>query len=73
MPRRQIDPNRPNEDWQGNNMAIACPVCGKVFIISGHLHPTGRECPVCRESTGRVQGGRDSGGAAEIHWTYPAD
>lgn len=39
MPRRQIDPNRPNEDWQGNNMAIGCPVCRKVFIVSGILPP----------------------------------
>ena len=38
------------EDWQGNNMALACPVCLKVYIVSGLLHRTGRECPNCGKS-----------------------
>ncbi len=38
------------EDWQGNNIAIACVVCLKVFIVSGMIHPKGRECPNCGKS-----------------------
>jgi len=38
------------EDWQGNNIAFACPICLKVFIVSGMLHRDGRECPNCGKS-----------------------
>jgi hypothetical protein len=38
------------EDWQGNNIALACPVCLKVFIVSGMIHRKGRECPSCGKS-----------------------
>lgn len=38
------------EDWQGNNIALACPVCLKVFIVSGMIHRKGRECPNCGKS-----------------------
>ena len=32
-------------DWQGNNIAICCPSCSKVFIVSGMMHRDGRKCP----------------------------
>lgn len=35
------------EDWVGNNIALACPVCLKVFIVSGLIHRQGRDCPNC--------------------------
>jgi hypothetical protein len=38
------------EDWQGNNIALACPVCFKVFIVSGLIHKNGRVCPNCRKA-----------------------
>ena len=55
-----------SEDWLGNNAAFTCPVCNKVFIVSGLLNPNGRDCPGCGKSTGRVVGGKDSGGTATI-------
>ena len=32
-------------DWVGNNIALACPACLKVFIVSGLIHREGRKCP----------------------------
>jgi hypothetical protein len=34
------------EDWYGNNAAVQCTACGKVFIVSAVLHRKGRSCPV---------------------------
>jgi hypothetical protein len=42
------------EDWQGNNIALACPVCLKVFLVSGMIHRNGRECPNCGKSKASV-------------------
>ncbi len=36
-----------DEDWFGNNAAVTCFACGKVFISSQVLHRRGRACPVC--------------------------
>jgi hypothetical protein len=49
---RDLDRNRLGllEDWVGNNIALACPVCLKVFIVSGLIHHKGRECPNCGKS-----------------------
>lgn len=49
MLTRDLDKNRLSiqEDWQGNNIAFACPVCLKVFIVSGLIHKQGRDCPNC--------------------------
>lgn len=55
-------------DWEGNNAAITCPPCGKVYVVSGILHPDGRKCPQCGKSTGHVKGGKKSGGAAYVEW-----
>lgn len=73
MRRRAIDPHRPGDDWEGNNIAITCPVCGKVYIVSELIHHGERPCPGCGDSTGRVQGGRVSGGEAEVRWRWPGD
>ncbi|MGD0207507.1 MAG: hypothetical protein ABSC89_07880 [Verrucomicrobiota bacterium] len=55
------------EDWAGNNIALECPVCGKVYIVSKQLHGE-RHCPCCGKSRGMVTGGRESGGTASIIW-----
>jgi len=26
------------EDWEGNNIAVECPACEEVFIVSKQLH-----------------------------------
>ena len=68
---RDLDPTNLSdaEDWEGNNIAFACPVCAKVFIVSGHMHRGRRSCPNCGKSTGVVTGGRESGGTASISWS----
>lgn len=74
MPRRDVsnDPSdhAAGEDWEGNNVAFACPVCGKVFIVSGAatIHNGARKCPSCGKSSGHVDGGRKSDGHAWIEW-----
>ena len=37
----------PLEDWYGNNAAVACYACGKVFLTSQVLNRKGRACPQC--------------------------
>jgi len=65
--QRAIDPNQLGEDWLGNNIAVTCPLCKKVFVASGHLNRGGRKCPKCGRSTALVNGGKDSNGTATIH------
>jgi hypothetical protein len=55
-------------DWFGNNAAFTCPLCHKVFIVSGMFHKEGRECPNCKRSRGFVRGGRVKEGVAFIEW-----
>lgn len=57
-----------DEDWVGNNAAFTCPPCGKVFLVSNHMHDGARPCPACGGSTGYVVGGKASGGSARIEW-----
>ena len=38
-----------NLAWVGNNAAFACPMCGSVFIVSGHVHPVIPKKPGVRE------------------------
>lgn len=71
MPRKEISPDNlgKDEDWEGNNAAFKCPVCGKVFIVSAIIHKGIRKCPECNKSTGYCSdGGRKSGGNARIEW-----
>jgi hypothetical protein len=74
MPMREIDRAaiRPDEDWIGNNAAFTCPVCNRVFVVSGLLHKKGRACD-CRHSRGFVTGGKDSGGRAWLEWDASKD
>lgn len=69
MPERMLDPESPGEDWVGNNIAVKCPLCAKVFIVSAILHRNGRDCPSCGKSRGWVKGGRKSCGQAGIKWS----
>lgn len=57
------------EDWQGNNIAVACPVCLKVFIVSGMIHRKGRECPSCGKSKAFVS---QDGKAGSIECSEPS-
>jgi hypothetical protein len=54
--KRELDKDRlsRSEDWVGNNIALACPVCSKVFIVSGLIHKKGRSCPECKKATAYV-------------------
>jgi len=56
------------EDWWGNNIALTCPACKKVFIVSAHMKGGERVCPKCGKSRGIVSGGKDSGGTASVIW-----
>lgn len=69
MKTRNLEPNSlgQKEDWSGNNIAIECPVCAKVYIVSARIHGE-RKCPGCGRSRGIVRGGRDSGGKASVVW-----
>ena len=52
MPKRDLHKENLSQtwDWYGNNVAITCPVCKKVYLTSGNLHRKGRSCPVCCKS-----------------------
>jgi ribosomal protein S27E len=67
MKTKELDPQNlgPKEDWEGNNIAFACPACGEVYIVSERIHGE-RKCPACGKSRGIVTGGKDSGGIASI-------
>lgn len=43
-----------DEDWYGNNAAVHCPLCGKVFIASTFINKGQRECPNCRRSSAEI-------------------
>jgi predicted RNA-binding Zn-ribbon protein involved in translation (DUF1610 family) len=61
---RQLDSK---EDWEGNNIAFACPLCETVYIVSHRIHGGERKCPACGKSRGLVNGGRkQSGSTASI-------
>ena len=73
--RKDLDPQKPDKpnDWEGNNAAFTCPLCHKVFIVSGIIHRGGRDCPECQGSHGRVVGGKRKGGSAYIEWSDSAE
>lgn len=70
MVKREIDPRAiaHYEDWVGNNAAFTCTKCGKIFLVSGLLHKSGRVCPECGQTRAFVSGGQKSGGQACIEW-----
>jgi hypothetical protein len=43
-----------SEDWYGNNAALRCPVCRKVFIVSEFLNKGQRGCPSCHTSSAEI-------------------
>ena len=71
MPSKTLDPSdlSTDEDWEGNNAALTCPHCGKVFIVTTFEPYRGkRDCPGCGQSTGYIEGGKKSGGTARLEW-----
>ena len=72
MNTRELNPKDlgKTEDWAGNNIAVTCPVCEKVYVVSGLLHREGRKCPnlSCGKSKAFVKRGKDSDGKASIQW-----
>lgn len=68
MVTRIIRPQDLDSDFLGNNAAFTCPMCNKVFIVSGFLSDRKRQCPNCGKSTGYVKGGAKSGGRAFIEY-----
>lgn len=84
MPVRFLDPQKyreslagdANADWHGNNAAFSCPMCSKVFVVSGFLAEgaNGRGCPGCGKSIGFVSGSfREEGSQARIEWELDDD
>jgi hypothetical protein len=57
------------EDWRGNNIALACPLCLKVFIVSGMIHRSGRDCPHCGKSKAFVS---QDGKTASVETSEPS-
>lgn len=55
-----------HEDWYGNNAAICCTSCGKVFLVSAVLHRKGRSCPACGLCSATVT-------KSQVAITEPAD
>jgi predicted GNAT family N-acyltransferase len=54
--KRHLDKDnmRHEEDWYGNNAAVRCPVCGKVFIVSTFINKGQRDCPICHLSSAEI-------------------
>jgi transcription elongation factor Elf1 len=72
--KRDIDDKAQTEDWFGNNIALTCPNCGKVYVVSGFLKEPGNEgrgersCPNCGKSKATVHGSKREGGSAFVVW-----
>jgi len=71
MKTKELLPNQldQKEDWFGNNAALECPLCGKVYIVSSFLKSE-RPCPGCGKSRARIAGARGSNGKVIITWDY---
>jgi uncharacterized Zn finger protein (UPF0148 family) len=63
MKTRDLNPELQTEDKAGNNIALTCPVCRKVYIVSEFIHGGERACPKCNKSKGLVKGDK-----AQIYW-----
>lgn len=66
--RKVVTSRETENDFVGNNAAFTCPLCSKVFIVSGLLHKGKRVCPKCGNATGYVNGGSKSGGEAYVEF-----
>ena len=42
-------------DFYGNNAALECIECHKVFVVSALLNKAGRICPHCGKSRGYIK------------------
>jgi hypothetical protein len=71
MKTKELVPNHlgHKEDWFGNNAALECPLCGKVYIVSSFLKSE-RPCPGCGKSRARIAGAKGSNGKVIITWDY---
>jgi hypothetical protein len=54
-----------HEDWYGNNAAINCAVCGKLYIASKFLNKGFRKCP-CGKSAIKIT-------ATQVTVTFPEE
>jgi hypothetical protein len=52
-------------DWHGNNIAVQCPVCDKVYIVSSFPDRNGRRYPHCNKSSCVLE---DGGKLATLQW-----
>ena len=71
MKTKELDPQNPGqkEDWFGNNAALECPACGKVYIVSSFLKSE-RPCPGCGKSRARIAGSKGRNGKVIITRDY---
>lgn len=65
---KQIDRGSLSEDVYGNNAAVTCPICGKVYIVSAMINKRGRNCPQCGNSKAIFRN-NDGRKIATISWT----
>jgi ssDNA-binding Zn-finger/Zn-ribbon topoisomerase 1 len=71
MKTKNLNARQPGlkEDWLADNAAFECPVCGKVYLVSGSINPV-RTCPNCGQSHGHITGSRQGGGKAFVVWDH---
>jgi len=70
MANKTLDRNAlgQHEDWYGNNAAMRCPVCGKLYIVSEFIGKGHRQCPKCQKSTAEITNDR-----VTIEWPDAVD
>ncbi len=68
----EVDKSK-HRDWVGNNAAVQCPACFKVYLVSLLIHHGNRACPHCEHSSAHIVGGRESGGTAKLEWQAAKD
>lgn len=55
MARKEVSEGNLENDILGNNAALTCPLCGKVFIVSAFKPEwQDRLCPGCQKSNGHI-------------------
>jgi len=52
-------------DYHGNNAAVTCPVCGKIFVVSKLIDKGKRVCPVCGKATASIS---EDGKQVKVEW-----
>jgi hypothetical protein len=66
--KRQLDPKQLTEDVNGNNAAVTCPSCSKVYIVSRFINRKGLKCPKCGGSEVIFEKKKDGRMAPMISW-----